>query len=501
MTFAMQTGSAGLVGGASDESLLEGFRSLRAAVVGEAMLDVYLRGRVNRLSPEGPFPVVDSPARDTALGGAANVAANAAGMGATVDLISVVGNDASGAELAALAAEHRVDVASLVRDPLRLTLSKTRVVGEGRTLVRVDEGSIEPPPPAVRHELRGNLARAAAGADVVIVSDYRYGVMSEEILAWLREAQPRPLLVVDSKELGRYRALRPDVVTSNYGEVAELLGVREAFGGDRVDHIRRNAPEILSRTGAGLAAVTLDADGVMLVRAGRPPRHLPALGGPAEPCGAGDTFTAAMSLALASGAAPADATALGQRAAAVVLNKPGTAVCLVEELRGADSEKLCDPDTVVEVTQRHRAAGRTIVFTNGCFDILHAGHVASLGEAARLGDVLVVGLNSDASVARLKGPGRPVNSLGDRAAVLAGLSMVDYIVVFDGDSPVPLLSRVRPDVYCKGGDYRGRWIPEMDLVRTWNGRTHYTSHVPDHSTTRTVERVRSEGAAGLKAVR
>lgn len=501
MTPPMRAGSARVVGSASDASLLEAFASLRAAVVGEAMLDVYLRGRVSRLSPDGPVPVVDSPARQTALGGAANVAANAAGMGARVDLVSVVGNDTSGAELAALAARHRVDVAGLVRDPLRLTLSKTRVVGEGRTLVRMDEGSIDPPPPAVRHELRDNLARAVAGADVVVVSDYRYGVMSEEILAWLQEAQPRPPLVVDSKDLGRYRALRPDAVTSNYREVAELLGVTAAVGGDRVDHILRSGSEILSRTGAGLAAVTLDADGVVLAGAGRPPRHIPALGDPDEPCGAGDTFTAAMSLALVSGADPADAAALGQRAAAVVLTKPGTAVCSVEELLGADSDKLCDPDTVVELTQRRRAAGQTIVFTNGCFDILHAGHVASLEEAARLGDVLVVALNSDASVARLKGPGRPVNSLADRAAVLAGLSRVDYIVPFDGDSPVPLLSRVRPDVYCKGGDYKGRWIPEMDLVRTWNGRTHYTSHVPDRSTTRTVERVRSEGAAGLKAVR
>jgi D-beta-D-heptose 7-phosphate kinase/D-beta-D-heptose 1-phosphate adenosyltransferase len=497
----MEAAKLRAVGGGPGGDLVEVFSSVRAVVVGEAMLDVYLHGTVTRLSPEGPFPVVDATARDVTMGGAANVAANLAALGAEVSLVSVVGRDTSASELVDLAARHGVDISGLIQDPARCTLTKTRILGEGRPIVRVDEGSTEPLDVRARRRLASRLATAGSTADVVVLSDYRYGVVSEEVLSWLEAGSRRPALVVDSKDLRRFQLLRPDAVTSNYGEVVALLGVHGSQGRDRVEQVGSLGRDILDVTGAGAAAVTLDADGVVLVQPGQEAIHLPASAEAAEACGAGDTFTAAMSLGLAAGGDPAQAAALAQRAAAVVVAKPGTALCFAHELRRGAASKWCDLDTLVEMTARRRAAGETIVFTNGCFDVLHAGHVACLEEAASLGDVLIVALNGDASVGRLKGAGRPVNTLADRAAVLAGISVVDHIVAFEEDSPIHVLDKIRPDVYCKGGDYRGRWIPEMDLVRSWNGRTHYTAHVPNRSTTATVERVRRNGAAGLEAAR
>lgn len=486
------------VDGGADGDLLDAFPSVRIVIVGEAMLDVYLKGTVTRLCPEGPFPVVDATDREATLGGAANVAANVAALGGQAQFISVVGGDASADELIGLAVAQRVDVSGVVRDESRGTLSKSRIVGEGRPIVRIDEGSTGRLAARTEREVADRVASAAKFADVVVLSDYRYGVVSDAVVGRLEAMSSRPPLVVDSKDLSRFRKLHPEAVTSNYGEVIQLLGVPAVRGDARMDQLGLLGLDILDVTGAGAVAVTLDADGVLLIRPDRPAIHLPAGGKMTEACGAGDTFTAAMSLGLAAGADGEEAAALAQQAAAVVVSKPGTAVCFAHELRHDPQDKWCDLETLVELAARHRAAGDTLVFTNGCFDVLHAGHVACLEEAASLGDVLIVALNDDAGVRRLKGKGRPVNSLADRAAVLAGLSVVDHIVSFSEDSPVHVLSRIRPDVYCKGGDYRGRRIPEMDLMRAWNGRTHYTTHVPDRSTTATVERVQ-RGITDLEA--
>lgn len=488
------------VGDRTESDLFDRFASTRAVVVGEAMLDVYVKGSVTRLCPEGPFPVVDAVAQEASLGGAANVAANLVAMGAAVSLVSLIGEDRSGDEVVALARRCGLDVSGLVRAEDRFTLAKRRVVGDGRAIVRVDEGSTGPSTPEAQALIVSRLGELAADADLVIISDYRYGTIGDQVIAWL-ENHPQLTMVVDSKGLGRFRRLRPAAVTSNYGEVAALVGADILAGEDRVSHIDRLGPEIAAATGASVVAVTVDSEGVVVIdRTGRS-AHLSSAGDASDPCGAGDTFTAVMSLGLVAGADPLQAAALAGRAAAVVVGKPGTAVCTLEELRADSTVKWCDSlDALVDIVARRRAAGQSVVLTNGCFDVLHAGHVASLEEAARMGDALIVALNSDAGVARLKGHGRPINPLADRAAVLAGLSVVDHIVAFDEDSPLRLLERIRPDVYCKGGDYAGRWIPEIELVRSWGGRFELTSYLPDRSTTATMERARGSGV-GLGVVR
>lgn len=472
-------------------ALLEKFGHLRAVVVGEAMLDVYISGSVDRLCPEGPFPVVDATGKHEVLGGAANVAANLAAVGASVSLVTVVGDDAPGDTIFALASKAGIDTSASVRQVGRMTLSKLRVVGDGRSLLRVDEGSTDPVSASTAHSLLDGLSSIAGEADVVVISDYRYGVIGDDLISLLAAFDPGVAVVVDSKDVRRFRRLRPRVVTSNYSEVIGLVAGSDRDE-SRPDHVGRMAQPLLRATGAATVAVTLDADGVVVVDTNDPPTHIPARASAADPCGAGDTFTAVMALGVAAGGSPAASAALAGRASAVVVSRPGTAVCDMSDLRAGRPDKwFSDADALVEELDLRRLRGETVVFTNGCFDVLHAGHVASLSEAADLGDVLVVAVNDDAGVARLKGAGRPVHPLADRASVLAGLAMVDYVVSFTDDSPLQLLARVRPDVYCKGGDYRGRWIPEMELVRSWGGRFVLTDYLPDRSTTSTVERVRS----------
>lgn len=481
--------------GAAEGTLLDSFRSVRAVVVGEAMLDTYVSGAVTRLCPDGPFPVVDATDESHALGGAANVAANLAALGATVSLVSVVGADSTGDTLQSLAAEAGIDASGVIRDRSRTSLWKQRVVGDGRVISRVDRGSTNAVDASSESMMVARLGELATRNDLLVVADYRYGVVGEGVLEYLRGHRGRYTTVVDSKDLLRLRRIRPKVVTSNYAEVVDVMAQRTQAGPDRVHHVERLGSDILRVLGADIAAVTVDADGVVVV-AEQGSSHVAAVGSGKDPCGAGDTFTATLALSLVAGAAPTEAARLACAASGIVVDRPGTAVCSLADLRGDGLPPVCDDlETVVDVVAWHRSMGRTVVFTNGCFDVLHAGHVASLAEAAEHGDILVVGLNGDDSVRRLKGPGRPVNEFDDRAAVVAGLSTVDHVVGFEEDTPGRLLEALRPDVYCKGGDYRGRSIPEEALVESWGGRFQITSYLEDRSTTATVDKVRRAGAA------
>lgn len=457
-------------------------------VIGDGMLDVYEKGDVTRLAPEGPVPVVNRLAIEDRPGGAANVAAAVAALGARSLVVSVVGDDEEGRRLIAALDDAGVDTDGIVVEEGRTTLTKRRIVGDGRLLARVDTGDGHVPGVQTEQAVLDRLASLAPLADIVVVSDYRYGVISDGVLDWLAACASELPVVVDSKRLGRMSRLRPVAATSNYGEFLEALG--ETPKADRVEHLRSLAGRVVAVAGAAAAAVTLDLEGVVLVEGDESVIHLPAAGRAVDPCGAGDAFTATMAVALAAGGSAADAARLGVRAAGVVAAKPGTAVCTRDELD--PSPKWCPTvDDVLARLAARRRAGETVVLTNGCFDLVHAGHLASLDAAARLGDILVVAVNSDDSVRRLKGPDRPVRPFHDRVAVLSGLEVVDYVVTLDDDTPLSLLDRVRPDVYCKGGDYQGRLLAESELVASWGGRVEVTLYVEARSTTEMVERIRS----------
>ena len=477
-------------------TVLDRFQDLHVVVVGEAMLDSWLEGQAVKLSREAPVPTVQVAERRDVPGGAANTAVNVGALGARVSLVSVTGADDEGERLRQIMVDAGVDVDGVLRVPGRRTLALYRVVGNGQILVRFDEGSRDPLGESDQQRLVERLVAEVERADAVIVSDYGHGLLSPAVvdgLAARQDDSPR-VLVVDSKTPAGFRRLRPTAVKPNWDEARALVGSGELDGtSERADGIAAEGDRILDLTGAHIAAVTLDTDGAIVFERGRPPhRTFAKAQGSSRSTGAGDTFVAALTLALAAGAHTPEAAELASAAAAVVVAKDRTATCSAEELRTHVSagHKLLDLDDLLAQVTLHRNCGRRVVFTNGCFDILHRGHITYLNRAKNLGDVLVVGMNDDESVRRLKGPERPINPLEDRAAVLAALSCVDHIVAFSGESPADLMRALRPDVYAKGGDYTSDTLPEQPVVEEIGADLQFLPFMEDRSTTGIIDRMR-----------
>src|SRR2546423_1108692 len=381
------------------------------------MLDAYLSGSSGRLCPEAPVPVVAVSRSDEAPGGAANVAANAAGLGARVSLVSVVGDDPEGLRLTKALRRRGVDTVGLLAHPLRRTLSKKRVVSEGHMLVRFDEGTTSQIDAQTEEVIAGTLAEAFASCDAVVVSDYGYGVLTPRLiatLARLQASEPR-LLAVDAKHLVRYARAGVTVIKPNFAQAVAMLAqaplkaptdgsVPPEAPGSRVRWIVEQGERLLERCAADIVAVTLDADGALVFERGRSPHRTHARPHPQlRAAGACDTYLTALALALAAGADTPSAAELASAAAAVVMAKEGTATCSAAEVAEmlAPGGKLLCGDQVAQRMGFHRAQGHRIVFTNGCFDILHRGHTTYLNRAKALGDVLVLGANADAGVRRL----------------------------------------------------------------------------------------------------
>jgi rfaE bifunctional protein kinase chain/domain/rfaE bifunctional protein nucleotidyltransferase chain/domain len=454
----------------------------RVLVVGDMILDEWLTGNAERLCREAPAPVVAVASRAVAPGGAANTAVNLAALGAEVRMVSAVGDDDSGRELLAALAESGVDTSLVVVEPNRRTTAKRRVVAGDQVLVRLDDGDRDQAPLSLVDDL--------PESDAVVLCDYGTGLLDESVLDVLGRTRRR-FLVVDAHDPCRWASLRPDLVTPNAEEAATVLGATVPRDG-QLEFLDKHRATLLERTGASAVVVTLDRDGAVLLDGDRPVHRTWARPAPDNhTAGAGDTFCAALTVARCGGLSPVMAVELAQAAADVVVHRPETAVCTVADL----AERLgagaaLDHDRLAALVAEHRAAGRRIVFTNGCFDVLHRGHVNYLNEAKRLGDVLVVAVNSDESVTRIKGPDRPVTGLADRLAVLASLSCVDHLTVFDEDTPVALLRRLAPEIYAKGGDHHEELLTEAGVVRDYGGEVRILSYLPDRSTSALIDRIR-----------
>ncbi len=466
-------------------------------VVGDALLDEYLHGGAPRLCREAPVPVVTVQERRAVPGGGANAAANAAALGAQVRMLSVIGDDTDGQRLLEALELGGVDVRDVVVQPGRSTVAKRRVLAGEQMVVRVDEGAPSPLSSDARRDLLARLPQMFSAAQVVIVSDYGYGVLDEAVVATLAELQhadPR-VLIVDAHDVRRFRTLGATAVKPNYDEVLGLLEP-PAVPADRAGAVSDQAERLHAETGAAVVAVTLDRDGAVVCESGRPPyrtwtRPVPH----SRACGAGDSYTAAFALALAAGGDVPLAAEVAQAAAAVVTGRDGTSTCSLDDLRehlAETTSRLTSPGDLAERVAFLRRQRRRIVFTNGCFDLLHRGHIDLLNRAKSLGDVLVIGLNSDESMQRLHGPDRPINPLEDRARVLAGLSCVDHLVTFDETTASELVSLLRPDVYVKGGDYTARMVPEAPHVEAYGGVVQILPYFEDRSTAALIERIRGD---------
>lgn len=492
--------------------VVRGFRSLRVLVIGDAMLDSYVEGTAARLCSEGPVPVVRTRSERHLPGGAANTAANLRALGADVMFLGIVGNDHGGSLLQSALEAARVDAGWLVVDSAATTLRKQRIIADGQYVVRVDDGDTLACSPVGQHALIERLDHAFTLADVVVVSDYGYGACPDHLIARLvelRTARPIPL-VVDSKQLRRFATARATIVTPNHVEARLLVegGQISREGQASVSEMTDVGTRLLREIDAEITAVTMASDGVVLVSRDGVIGHVPAhqVPNPAD-VGAGDTFSSALALALASGAEPLAAVRIGIDAAGIAVAKPGTSVVDHQELLQRVSLRELASDSVAR-TQRgeverlverlltERLRGRTVVFTNGVFDILHAGHVRFLREAKALGDVLIVGVNSDRSAARLKGKSRPINHERDRLALISALDAVDHTVLFDEDTPEAMIRALRPDIHVKGGDYERVELPEEQAVVAGGGRVVILPLAGELSTSDIVDRIVALATSG-----
>ncbi|MEV1287795.1 D-glycero-beta-D-manno-heptose 1-phosphate adenylyltransferase [Micromonospora sp. NPDC049679] len=479
-------------------AMVDDWSGRHVLVVGDAMLDEWRFATSERLCREAPAPVLTLLRRQAAGGGAANTAVNVAALGGHAVLVAPVGADPAGDQLHDCLERAEV-VNRTVTQPGRATPVKRRLLAADQILVREDSGGDAGPlPDETVRRLLGALMGATeelAPRPALVVCDYGLGALPEPVRRWLVEHRDLfGTVTLDGHDLRRWGGLAPTAVTPSFGEAALLLD-RPWPAGDRVRSAESSLEELRERSGATVVAVTLDVDGAVVGDGGGRPHRSHAVPAPASHAvGAGDAYVAALTLALTT-AAPLPVTAeVAQLAAAATLADTGTCVCDRNALLTAADPAVTDAVGLAQRVRRQRERGARIVFTNGCFDVLHRGHVRYLEEAAALGDVLVVAVNSDGSVRRLKGPDRPVNPVEDRVAVLAALSCVDQVVVFEDDSPASLITAIRPDVYVKGGDYPPELVPEAPLVRRLGGEVRSVGYVPDRSTSAIIDRIRADGA-------
>jgi D-beta-D-heptose 7-phosphate kinase/D-beta-D-heptose 1-phosphate adenosyltransferase len=477
-------------------ALADAASSVTVAVVGDLMLDETWTGEVSRVAPEAPVPLLLLSAMSRRAGGGGNVVENLSALGARVVALGAVGPEEEGAWLARRLTTLPGTRGTVVIDPRRTTPVKRRMVSDGRQMLRVDQEVPAGLSPAAEKELLAAALEAVAVSDVLLLSDYAKGTLTQAVTSGLIEAARRkgiPALVdPKGRDYARYRGAT--AVTPNRKELESVSGMTASD----IPTLSALGERLREELGLTALLVKLADEGILLLERGRPAQRIRAT--PREVfdvTGAGDTLLAALGLSLGAGLNLVAASEVANRAAGCAVARVGTTPVrwadLLEGLSAAPEGKLVERAHLSGICTTLRRAHRRIVFTNGCFDLLHPGHIRLLSEARKQGDLLVVGLNSDASVRRLKGPGRPILSERDRAQVLGGLDAVDFVVLFDEETPEKLITAVRPDVLVKGGDYTEATVVGAPLVRSWGGTVVLIPLVPGSSTTSLVSKMKGDG--------
>jgi D-beta-D-heptose 7-phosphate kinase / D-beta-D-heptose 1-phosphate adenosyltransferase len=476
--------------------ILTGFHSARVLVLGDVMLDRFVYGTAERISAEAPIPVVTVDRCSDMPGGAANVARNIADLGAKVILLGVVGEDAAGDDLRAQLQSSPTIRAQLITDASRPTTVKTRYVADGQQVMRADRESRKPVSDDVARQLRDAFSVAVEQADIVVLSDYAKGVLCDSVTRAAIDTARRSgkMVIVDpkSKEFSKYRGAT--IITPNRLELQRACG--EECGTD--EQVVAGARHILDQQICEFVVVTRGKDGLSVVGTGGIAEHLPTAAREVfDVSGAGDTVVAALALGVVAGGKIIEAAALANIAAGIAVAKRGTATVTTGEIVAqlTPTDGRTDPlnifalESVRQLVHGWRAQGLKIAFTNGCFDLLHPGHISLLDQARRTADRLVVGLNADISISRLKGPSRPVQGEVARATVLAAVKSVDAVVIFADDTPLQLIEILQPDVLVKGADYTLETVVGADFVLAHGGKVVLAELLSGHSTTDTVKRV------------
>lgn len=477
------------------ESLFAKGSRIRALVIGDLMLDEYLWGKTERISPEAPVQVVDVLREDLRLGGAGNVVSNLAALGCNVSVCSVIGADDNGERLRQTFGEMGIGTDGLFSAPDRRTGKKTRVMASHQQIVRIDRETKDSLSSSSEEMVLNWLRANASEFDVLVVSDYLKGVLTpivlETVISIGRGADIPVVIDPKGSDYSKYRGAT--VLTPNRKEAEQASAVAIVDE----ESLDLAAARLMADVNLKALLITRSEAGMSLYRLSEKPLHIPTVAREVyDVTGAGDTVLAVLSLGLAAGLSFEDSARLANTAAGIVVGKLGTSTLTPAEIldeigrehRDSDN-KIKNLDVLAEIIAAEKSRGKKIVFTNGCFDLLHVGHVKYLQKARSLGDLLILGLNSDASIRRLKGEKRPLIGEDERAHILAALDCIDYLVVFDEDTPLNLIETLKPSILVKGGDYTLDGVVGREVVEANGGRVELVQFVDGKSTTNIIGKI------------
>ena len=487
--------------------ILDRFKEQNVLVIGDFILDRYIDGNCSRLAPEASIPVIDVGKEQSCLGGAANVAANLQQLGATVAFITLIGQDEAAKTAITLLKEKGISSLFLHFSETCSTLTKTRILKDGQLLFRLDVGKKMNALSSSYEALLTDIEKAYKKCDAVFISDYGKGTINGAIISLLtrlRKNEPK-VFVIDAKDYEKYKKLSPDIIKPNYAACLALVG--ESQEADRVKQALKWSKILWEETHAKKILVSMDEDGVVVND-----RNMSSFHHAAYPVtvknasGAGDTFLASFLLAHLSGASDYTATQIACQSAAIAIGNCATASCKMEDLRYQlllPKGKVLSHVDDLKCIASSIGSVKKIVFTNGCFDIFHSGHAHYLKQAKQYGDILIVGINTDESITRLKGDLRPVNLLHDRLEVLKAMEYIDYIIPFgtvEDDTPIAFLKALCPHVFVKGEEYKGVQMAETSFLESINCQIEFVPFIPHQSTTKIIDRVQKDKKVVLKKI-
>jgi len=464
-------------------------------VIGDLILDEYIWGGVSRISPEAPVPVLATRSETMALGGAANVANNLVALDCDVTLVGAIGQDEKGDRLLQKIKQRNIDTQGIFRFVHRPTTSKIRIIAHNQQILRIDKEDNRPITEETENKIVQFVNEKLPTMDGVICSDYRKGILTERVIKSVihRAQKSKKLVIVDPKSADFALYKGANALTPNQKEVEQATPIKI---NNQLD-LDRAAEYLLGLTKADTLLITRGKDGMTLYRNKEKPVQIQTLAREvADVTGAGDTVVSVFGMMMFSGFEYKESAVLSNMAAGVVVEKPGTAVVTLNEINSFMTDELLRSSrTVMELGELQKvislgkSVGKKVVFTNGCFDLLHGGHIELLQKSKALGDILVIGLNSDSSVSGLKGEGRPIQKQMERAKVLSALKYVDYIVIFDESTPENLIREIRPDILVKGDDYKIDEVVGREIVEGYGARVELIPIVKGHSTTGSIEKI------------
>jgi len=464
---------------------------LKCLIVGDVMLDEYVIGSVSRVSPEAPVPVVHVAKKDYSLGGAANVAAGISALGASASLAGALGKDKSAENIHRILKERGIAYGGITSEE-RGTVKKTRLIGNGSQIARYDEEDIKELSEADETNLIVKIKESIKTADIAVISDYNKGVCTQKVCRAVMESAAEHGIpaIVDPKRSDWARYKGAFLIAPNYSEFTEA--VKYLLKGS-LGSLTDDARSLIKEYKIEHVLITRSQEGMTLINENETIDFNAIAKEVYDVSGAGDTVVAALSAYVAAGTSLNDAVEIANLAAGIAVGKAGTYAVTLQDIEKEIGGKVISEDSIATTAADWKRQGKKIVFTNGCFDIVHAGHISLLKQAKLFGDILIVGLNTDTSVKRLKGEGRPINCEVDRAIILSAFEAVDAVVLFDEDTPLELIIKIKPEVLVKGADYSADTVVGADIVTSYGGELRLIDLVEDKSTTNTISAIMSNG--------